>query len=150
TMSPSGEEHGVLSATIAYLLLRFVKANNLGTVYGAEVGFKLESDPDTVLAPDVAFISKHRAGIPSRGYRIGPPDLAVEIISPSDRKSKVEEKTEKWLKFGARVVWLVDPQSRSVEIVFSKDKRILLNESDELIDDEVIRGFRLQVAEIFS
>ena len=131
TMSPSGEEHGVLCATIAFLLSKYVRANNLGTVYGAESGFKLESNPDTVLAPDAAFISKDRAGTPSKSYRLGSPDLVVEVVSPSDRKSKVEEKTAQWLSFGVRAVWLINPQARTVEIVLADGNRALLHESDE-------------------
>jgi len=150
TMSPTGEEHGRLSATIAYLLTNFVRANNLGVVYGAEVGFLLESDPDTVLAPDAAFISIYRAGSAAKGYRSGPPDLAVEIISPSERKSKVEQKTNQWLTFGASAVWLIYPENRTVEIVLASGERRLFKESDELVDDVVLRGFRVAVSEIFS
>ena len=150
TMSPSGEEHGRLSATIAYLLTNFVRVNSLGVVYGAETGFKLETDPDTVLAPDAAFISTGRVGSAAQGYRSGPPDLAVEIISPSERKSKVEQKTNQWLSFGARAVWLIYPQNRTVEIVFANGQRTLFTESDELVDDVVVKGFRVLVAEIFS
>jgi Uma2 family endonuclease len=150
TMSPSGEEHGRLSATIALLLGNFVRAKNLGIVYGAEAGFKLETNPDTVLAPDAAFINIERAGSASKGYRSGPPDLAVEIISPSERKSKVEQKTNQWLSFGARAVWLIYAQNRTVEIVLANGERTLFTEGHELVDDVVVKGFRVLVAEIFS
>ena len=83
TMSPSGEEHGAVIVNLTLLLGQYVKANNLGVLYAAETGFKLESDPDTVLAPDLAFIRRERVGIRSKGYRCGAPDLAVEVLSPS-------------------------------------------------------------------
>lgn len=148
TMSPPGEEHGRLSATITFLLTSFVYATKLGTVYG-EAGFKLETDPDTVLAPDVAFIASDRAGTASKGYRSGPPDLAVEVISPSERKSKVETKTQQWLACGTRAVWLVRPQNRTVEVVLANGRRTVFTETDDLIDDVVVSGFRVRVAEIF-
>ena len=148
TMSPPGEEHGRISATITFLLTSFVYANKLGTVYG-ETGFKLETDPDTVLGPDAAFIASDRAGTASKGYRSGPPDLAVEVISPSDRKSKVETKTQQWLACGTRAVWLIRPQNRRVEVVLANGQRTVFTETEELVDDVVVPGFRVRVAEIF-
>ena len=148
TMSPPGEEHGKVSATIIFLLKSFVQAKKLGTVY-AESGFKLEADPDTVLAPDAAFIGSDRAGTASKGYRFGAPDLAVEVISPSERKSKVEQKTEQWLSLGTRAVWLISPQSRTVEVILANSQRTVFTETDELVDDLVVPGFRVPVAEIF-
>jgi Uma2 family endonuclease len=150
TMSLSGGEHGAISATVAYLLVGYVKAHNLGIVCGAETGFQLEHDPDTVLAPDAAFIGRERFVKHPKGFWSGPPDLAVEVISPSERKSKVEQKTAKWLSFGARAVWLINPQNRTVEIVSANADRRLFHESDELHDDEVIPGFRVLVSVIFG
>lgn len=148
TMSPPGEEHGKVSATIIFLLKSFVQAKELGTVYG-DTGFKLETDPDTVLAPDAAFIGSERAGTASKGYRFGAPDLAVEVISPSDRRSKVDQKTERWLSLGTRAVWLIRPQSRTVEVVLANGQRTVFTEKDELVDDVIVRGFRVPVVEIF-
>jgi Uma2 family endonuclease len=148
TMSPSGEEHGLLSATIASLLFTFVKANDLGVVYGSETGFKLESDPDTVLAPDVAFIRKARVGHRSKSYRNGPPDIAVEVISPSERKSQIECKIAQWLSFGTLSVWMVNPDSKAIEVVSVKGRNTF-EENDYLVD-EVIPGLLLRVSEIFD
>ncbi len=149
TMSPSGESHGLVSAMIAHLLLRFVVDNNLGIVYGAETGFQLEKDPDTVLAPDVTFISRERVGAISDGYRSGPPDLVVEVLSPSDRKTKIEENTARWLEFGVKAVWIADPKRRTVEIVRSKQRKLFTN-ADEINEDEVFPGLRLKLSDIFS
>ena len=111
-MSPSGEEHGAVIGNLTILLGQFVKANNLGILYGAETGFKLGSDPDTVLAPDIAFIRRVRLGRRSKGYRLGAPDLVVEVLSPSDHKKKVERTTAQWLELGAKKRfgwWILTP-----------------------------------------
>jgi Uma2 family endonuclease len=149
TMSPPGERHGSVTLKLSALLYNHVDANNLGRLYAADTGFKLQSNPDTVLAPDIAFIARERAGTPSPFYRSGPPDLAVEVLSPSDRKGQVERKTALWLQLGAKAVWNVDPGKRTVELIRSDGKRRLFHESDELIDDTV-PGFRVAVSKIFE
>ena len=84
-MAPAGEQHGELAMALGWRLAQFVSERGLGKVYAAETGFKLCSDPDTVRAPDAAFVSRARMGAPpARGYRGGPPDLAVEVVSPND------------------------------------------------------------------
>jgi Uma2 family endonuclease len=150
TMSPSGEEHGAVTVNVTILLGNYVRAKNLGRLYGAETGFKLESNPDTVLAPDVAFIHRDKVGVPSKGYRSGAPDLVVEVLSPNDRKSKVEDKTAQWLTLGALAVWLINPQTRTVDVRLATGERKLFKENDELSGDEIIPGFRVPVAEIFA
>ena len=149
TMSPAGERHGAISILLGALLFQHVRANNLGNVYSADTGFKVESNPDTVLAPDVAFIARERVGVISEGFRSGPPDLAVEVRSPSDRRTEVERKAALWLSLGARSVWLVDPRQRTVEVVRIGGERKLFHESDVLVDDTV-PGFSVAVSEIFK
>jgi Uma2 family endonuclease len=149
TMSPAGEKHGAISLLLGALLFQHVRANNLGIVYSADTGFKLESNPDTVLAPNVAFIASERVGVISEGYRSGPPDLAVEVRSPWDRRTDVERKTALWLSLGAQSVWLVDPRQRTIEVVRADGERKLFRETDELVDDTV-PGFRVAVSEIFN
>jgi len=150
TMPPPGEENGAVTMNLSMLLGQYVKSRNLGRMYAAETGFKLESDPDTVMAPDVSFIRQERLGALSKGYRAGAPDLVVEVLSPSDRKSKVEEKTSIWLALGALPVWLVDPQTRTVEFRKADGEKELFSVEDELTGDDVIPGFRYCVAEIFD
>jgi len=150
TMSPSGEEHGAVIGNLTILLGQFVKANYLGTLYGAETGFKLESDPDTVLAPDVAFINRDRVGERSSGYRLGAPDLAVEVLSPGDHKKKVERKTAQWLELGAKAVWVVDPQSKTVEVHNANGVITVFCENEELVDHDLVPGFRVLVSDIFA
>jgi len=137
-----------VSANLTMLLLQHVKANRLGVV-GTEGGYKLESDPDTVLGPDVSFVAQDRISLSPEGYHSGPPDLAVEVLSPGDRRGKVEHKLSLWLEFGTRSVWLVNPRRRTVEVVSSLDNRRILHEDDELVDDTV-PGFRVKVSEIFA
>jgi Uma2 family endonuclease len=116
---------------------------------GTEFGYKLESDPDTVLAPDVSFIAQDRISLSPEGYHSGPPDLAIEVLSPGDRKGYVERKLALWLGTGTPSVWLVDPRTRTVEVVLSLSNRRMLHETDELVD-ETLHGFRVKVSEIFA
>ena len=140
--------HGRLVANLSFLLLQHVRANRLGDVY-AESGYKLESDPDTVLGPDVSFVSRERVDRADDGYYNGPPDLAVEVLSPGDRTGYVERKLALYLQTGTRSVWLVNPRRRTVEVISSLDDRRTFHETDELADDTV-PGFRVKVSEIFA
>jgi len=140
--------HMRVSANLTWLLMQHAKTNRLGEV-NAEGGYKLESDPDTVLGPDVSFVAQNRVALSPEGYHEGPPDLAVEVLSPGDRRGKVEHKLSLWLEFGAKSVWLVNPRKRTVEIISSTGERRLLHETDELVDDTV-PGFRVKVSEIFE
>jgi len=149
TMSPAGDEHGEITINLSTLLNTHVQANKLGVCRSADTGFKLETNPDTVLAPDIAFIARERAGTRVPGFRPGPPDLAVEVISPSDTIPKVDRKTALWLELGARSVWNVNPRKRTVEVNRADGYRKLFHETDELVDDTV-PGFRVRVSEIFA
>ncbi len=147
-MPPPGYPHGAVTMNLSILLGSYVKTNKLG-VAAAEMGFKLESDPDTVLAPDISFIAADRVGIRVEGYRTAAPDLAVEVLSPSDSKRMVERKTGLWLKLGTKAVWNVDPRMRTVEVIRADGERKLYHDTDELFDDTV-PGFRIKVSEIFA
>jgi len=100
------------------------------------------------LGPDVSFVSKDRDVRPD-GYFPGPPNLAIEVLSPGDRRGRVEQKLSLWLEFGTKSVWHVNPRRRTVEIISSTGKRQLFHETDELVDDTV-PGFRVKVSEIFE
>jgi Uma2 family endonuclease len=149
TMSPPGDLHGAVTMNLTLVLATHVKAKHLGVLRAAETGFKLESNPDTVLAPDVAFIAADRAGTPVPGYREGAPDLAVEVMSQWDSNPAVQRKAALWLELGAKSVWVVNPKKRTVEVIRSDGHRKLFHESDELVDDTV-PDFRVAVAEIFN
>lgn len=150
-MSPSGWEHGVVVVNITLLVGQHVKTDNLGACCGAETGFKLASDPDTVRAPDLAFVGRERipeSGMPKKFWQ-GAPDLAVEVVSPGDTYSEVEEKVGGWLGAGARAVWVVDPRRRGVSVYRPVADVTRLSEGDELDGGEVVPGFRCKVSEIF-
>jgi len=150
-MPPSGSEHGVVSFKIALVIGQFVIAHDLGVVFGAETGFRIAWEPDTVRAPDLAFIRRERIpaeGVP-RGFWPGAPDLAVEVISPGDTYSEVEEKVNDWLDAGTRMVLVLNPRTRMVTVYTSTDTVVRLTESDMLDGGEVLPGFAGRVAELF-
>lgn len=152
TMSPAGFEHGAIIMNIASPLAAHVRAHALGVVCGAETGFMLASDPDTVMAPDVAYVRRERmpsSGRP-RGFWRGAPDLAVEVLSPTDAPREVEDKARAWIEAGARLVVLVDPRSRTVAVHRPNGPRSALSGSDVLEGEDVVPGFRLAVADIFA
>jgi Uma2 family endonuclease len=148
TMPPPKRVHGRVTANLTIILGLHVNANKLGDVH-TESGYKLESDPDTVLGLDVSFLSMERVDQTEDGYYEGPPDLAVEVLSAGDRRGLVERKLALWLETGTRSVWLVNPRRRTVEVISSNGERRLLHDTDELIDDTV-PGFRVKVSEIFD
>jgi len=148
TMSPIGFPHARTTMNLAVLLVNFLRENNLGVAV-PELGFILERNPDTVLGPDIAFIAHERLGTTPPGFFVGPPDLAVEVRSPSDSKPAVNRKTALWLELGAKVVWNVDPRKRTVEVCRAGAEPKLFHEADELVDD-IVPGFRVHVSEIFE
>jgi Uma2 family endonuclease len=150
-MPAAGSEHGAVIMNIGTPLDQFVKANSLGVVFGAETGFKIASEPDTVRAPDLAFVRRERIpeeGIP-RGFWPGAPDLAVEVVSPGDTYTEVEEKVHDWLNAGTRMVLVLNPRTRTVAVYTSHTDVVRLTESDTLDGGEVLPGFTCRVAELF-
>lgn len=151
TMAPAGFEHGVVIAKLTWRFAQHVETNNLGVVRGAETGFKIATNPDTVRAPDIAFVRRER--IPENGitkkFWPGAPDLAVEVVSPGDTIEEVDEKVEDWLKAGALAVWIVSPKGRSVTVYRSLTDIKTLSRNDVLEGQEVVPGFSCKVAEIF-
>lgn len=149
-MSPSGSLHAVVVATLGGVLYDFVQQRKLGWVFGAEGGFLIRRDPDTVRAPDAAFVKHGRmpASVPA-GFFPGPPDLAVEVLSPNDRASDVFAKVSDWLETGCRKVWVVDPETRSIAVCSPKTEMRMLHVSDTLTDDDVLPGFQIEVRNLF-
>ena len=148
---PPGYEHGLVTMNIAGPLYAHVEANNLGKVCAAETGFQSHRNPDTVRAADVAFIRRERieqAG-PVKGYWIGAPDLAVEVLSPSDTVAGIEGKVEQWLKAGTALVWVVSPKLHTVTAYRSLLDVVALTEQDALDGGEVVPGFTIPVASVF-
>lgn len=152
TMAPAGRRHGKLAMRIGSRLDRYVEEHGLGEVYAAETGFKLASDPDTVRAPDVSFLSRERVEETSDvvGFSPGAPDLAVEVLSPDDRYGEVEEKVFDWLDAGTRFVVVVNPKTATVTTYRSRSEIAVLTESDVLEGGDVVPGWSLPVREIFG
>ena len=151
-MAPAGSEHGATVMNIGIPLGHYIKAHNLGIVFGAETGFKIASDPDTVRAPDVAFIRRDRipeSGIP-KSFWTGAPDLAVEVVSPNDTYTEVEDKVGEWLDAGTRMVIVANPRNRTLKVYGSRTEVTLLTESDELDGGNVVPGLKVKVSELFS
>lgn len=152
-MSPAGEEHGDVAMEFGRLIANHVKANNLGRVTAAETGYILRKQPkgkDTVLAPDVGFISRERAAErPSQKFVPFAPDLAVEVVSPSDSYTTVRRKIALYLRYGTKQVWLANPELRTVEI-HTTDGIRLLSENDTLDGGDILPGFTVKVGEIFG
>ena len=113
---PPGTRHGVIAAQLLYRVSDFARRNALGVVCAQDTGFKIRSDPDTVRAPDLAFIARDRAArIPERGYAELAPDMVSEILSTDDTPGEVLARVADWLDAGTRLVWIIDPrESRRV------------------------------------
>jgi Uma2 family endonuclease len=152
TMASPGAPHGRIGARIMAPLAHFVWDHGLGEVFAAETGFQITFNPDTVLAPDVSFITKERLeqiGDP-KGYIPGAPDLVVEVLSPSDRPSKVKAKTARWFAGGAKQVWIADLKAGTVRVYRSPSDSITFSGSDDLEADDIFPGFRLSLDRIFG
>ena len=151
TMS-AGFPHGRIAARLLVLLGNFIWDHGLGEVFAAETGFQLTFDPDTVLAPDVCFVSKERLEQIGETERYWPaaPDLVVEVLSPSDRPSKVNKKTLLWLSYGAKQVWVVNPKDHTVRVHRSPTDTTTFSGSDYLEAPDLLPGFRLSLDRIFS
>jgi len=150
-MPPAGVRHGWIAMRIGALLQNHVFENDLGAVFAAETGFLIQTDPDTVRAPDVAFLSNERLEQVATldGYLPVAPDLAIEIVSPNDSSSEVEGKANMWLQAGAKMVLVVDPAQRTIR-VYREVSTIVVLQSDELLDaKDVVPGWEIRVADAF-
>ena len=150
-MNPVNFDHGRIVMRIGFLLSRHLEQHPVGVV-GAEIGFILAANPDTVRGPDIAFVRSER--VPStggRGFFKGPPDLAIEVMSPDDRAVEMNAKTEEYLAKGVLLVVVVDPRRQIATISRpGADKVMLESETDVLDLSDVIPGFRCQLREIFQ
>ena len=148
---PPGTYHGRVQGILHVLVGSYVRTHTLGAVFGQDTGFKIASDPDTVRAPDLAFVDRTRvAQIPRRGYAALGPDLAVEILSPVDRPGETLAKVEEWLEAGVRLVWVIDPDRR-VAAVYRADGSVMTVSPDAEVDGEaVLPGFSFRLSDLFE
>jgi Uma2 family endonuclease len=149
---PASGAHGlvVIQATLALGL--HVRARGLGELFSEATGFLLARDPDTLLCPDVAFVAGERlaaAGLGQPFLELAP-DLAVEVLSPGDRKTAVRAKVDEYLAAGVRAVWALDPATRTVRVHQRGGIELLLSEHDVLDGGDIVPGFRCPVAALFE
>jgi len=150
-MPPSGFLHGTVAMNCGSILREHVRKYDLGVVCAAETGFKLRQNPDTVRAPDAAFVTKERvlAQGGTEKFWPGAPDLAVEVVSPSDRFDELFEKVQEWLAAGTRMVWVALPRTKTVMAYRPNGQVKILQEDDELNGEDVLPGFVCRVKDFF-
>ena len=149
-VTPSSDRSGWVSGRVFSRLERFVDAHKLGWAFPAETGFILFNNRAIVRSPDAAYVRKDRLPNLTEGFVPVAPDLAVEVLSPSDRLADAMSKVTMYLQAGVRLVWLVDPSERTVTIIRPDGALKLLEEGDTLDGDDVLPGFSVPVAEIFA
>jgi len=151
-MAVTGRRHGIIASRVDYRLRAFVEAHELGEVCAADTDFRLAQNPDTVRAPDVSFIARERlpGGNAPEGYWPFAPDLAVEVVSPSDRSDDVLAKVQEYLRAGTRLVWVFHPRTKTVMVYRADGEVLLVQGQEELSGEEVLPGFHCQVNELFG
>ncbi len=149
-MTPTGGLHGVIALEIGYQILHHAKQHQLGYATSAETGFILAADPYTVRAPDVGFVARERISgpIPSKYFPFAP-DLAVEVVSPNDTAQDIRERVLDFLKAGTRLVWVIYPESKTVD-VYRPDGVQVVAIDGALNGGDVLPGFRLALRELFE
>ncbi len=148
-MPPPQARHGELQLEIGARLREFVKPNRLGWVV-TESGVIIDTDPDTVRGPDVSFYSITRVPQRELGYFAIPPDLAVEVLSPDDRRPRVLAKIREYITAGVKVVWLIDPETNVVTVYSGNMRGVEHHETDTLDGGTVLPGFTCPVADLFQ
>ena len=152
TMSPAGSRHGRIAMRIGSRLEQVVDRDKLGATFTAETGFVLSRNPDTVRAPDAAFVAAARVpagGLPE-GYFPGAPDLAVEVISPSEAAAEIQSKVTEYFAAGSRLVWIVYPNVRQVVVYRTARASLALSADDTLDGGDLLPGFSCRVSELFE
>ena len=150
-VTPASERSGSTELAVGSLIFQHVRAHGLGRAYGAETGFVLFPDRQTVLAPDVAFVAADRMTPEEDRDRFArlAPDLAVEILSPTDRMGETVEKVGLYLQAGVRLVWLVDPDKKSVTVFRPDAPPETLDATMTIDGGDVLPGFSVPVAKMF-
>jgi len=151
-MTPAGAEHGRVAMRVGRFLANHVDEQGIGVALAAETGFVLAHDPDTVRAPDAAFVSKERAEAIGRTARFWPgsPDFAAEVVSPDDSFREVEEKALMWLESGTIAVLVLDPERQTATVYRGKGEA-RVHRGEETIDlTDAVPDWRVRVAELFA
>ncbi len=147
-----GQEHGKIIMKLGFLLNAFILPRKLGVLTGSDAGVLLERDPDTVRAPDIAYFAAAKMPLDMRipGYAEVAPDLAVEVASPSDSRRAVHDKARMWLRYGVALVWVVQPDTRTVDVYEPGRPVVKLADHDTLVGREVLPSFTCAISDIFD
>ena len=148
---PTGDPHGATVSRSSGLIFQYSEINDFGDVRSGEPGYWLERDPDTVRAPDVAWFAPGRIPPGTTGFPELTPDLCVEVASPSNsrRDRLLSDKAQMWLDFGAREVWVLNPEDTSVARYRPGQPTVTLHEDDVLDGEELLPGFSVPVWQLF-
>jgi Uma2 family endonuclease len=153
-MSPTVPRHGYIAILLAHKLMTYLDEHDLGVILGTDVGFRLT--PQTLCSPDLAFVGKHRSDakrlIKFADYA---PDIAVEVISPSNTQSEINQKTKLYLQHGTRLVWIVYPDQKEVHVYRAEDHPnkasiTFLGVEDTLSGEDVLPNFEMPLAKLFQ
>jgi Uma2 family endonuclease len=151
-MPGAGGRHGAIGMRLGSWLFIHAETHRLGTVYNADTGFLLFRDPDIMYMPDVAFVRAER--LPPLDEQLGilqlPPDLVVEVVSPTDRLSDVLDKVSVYLAAGVPLIWVVDPQRRLITVHRPGYQAGTLGLEDHLDGEDIISGFRILIVDVFK
>jgi Uma2 family endonuclease len=151
-MSPTKPIHGIVCARLAAALINFVEANNLGMAFGAETGFVVERGPDSVLGVDAAFVSNKQLATVENFDKFFPfaPDLAIEVLSPSNTVREINEKIAFYFAAGSLAVWVFNPKKRTAAVYTSPSEFHMHGEHDTLDGGDVLPGFKLELSKLFA
>lgn len=148
---PAGEMHGAICCLIAYLLSKYVIERGKGYVCTNDTGLLIKRKPGTIRGPDIMLFDEswplHKL---SRKYSVRIPKLVVEVLSPSDQMAKVNRRISQFLKRGVPLVWLVDPDTRTVTVYRPGKAHTVVQETEELTGEDVLPRLRYRVAELFA
>ena len=149
---PTGQEHGEIVVNLGYLLGSFVKPRKLGRLMASHSGVWLERDPDTVREPDIAYFSAEKVppGVRVTGYAEAVPDLVVEVVSPNNTMREVNDKALMWLSYGVRLVWVVHPATRTIDVYRRGRPASTLTANDALDGLDALPGFTCAVRDVFD
>jgi Uma2 family endonuclease len=148
TMPPPGGMHGVSCNKTGRRIGNFVEENDRGTVTSNDTGFITERGPDSVRGPDISFWSKERLPVVPVGYIEVPPDLLVEVLSPSNTSKHIRAKLSEYFAKGVRIVWVIAPEDRTLTIYRAPEEGRLLHESATVTGEDVLPGFTCRVSDL--
>jgi Uma2 family endonuclease len=148
SMPPPGGLHGVCCNKVGRRLGNFVEERDLGTVTSNDTGFVTERGPDSVRGPDVAYWSKEKLPTVPVGYIEVPPQLLVEVLSPSNTSKHIRTKLKEYFAKGVRIVWVIDPEDRTLTIYHDSEEGRLLHESATVTGEDVLSGFACRVSDL--